>query len=90
MKRILLLLLCLGGLQAAWAQAPTITGDTMMCPYTDGTATITNGITYDSYRGFLNFGLQRMSMLRLKEQRRRPLLMTGLLMTNRYLKWWLP
>lgn len=55
MKRILLLLLCLGGLQAAWAQAPTITGDTMMCPYTDGTATITNGITYDSYQWFSKF-----------------------------------
>ncbi|RRJ89975.1 T9SS type A sorting domain-containing protein [Flavobacterium macacae] len=55
MKRILLLLLCLGGLQAALAQAPTITGDTMMCPYTDGTATITNGITYDSYQWFSKF-----------------------------------
>ncbi len=55
MKRILLLLFCLGSLQTALAQNPTITGDTMLCPWTDGTATITNGVTYDSYQWYFKY-----------------------------------
>ena len=55
MKRILLLLFCLGSLQTALAQTPTISGDTMMCPWTDGTVTITNGVTYDSYQWFSKY-----------------------------------
>lgn len=55
MKRILLLLFCLGSLQTALAQNPTISGDTMLCPWTDGTATITNGVTYDSYQWYFKY-----------------------------------
>jgi hypothetical protein len=55
MKRILLLLFCLGSLQTALAQTPTISGDTMLCPWTNGTATITNGVTYDTYQWYFKY-----------------------------------
>lgn len=55
MKRILLLLFCLGSLQTALAQNPVIEGDTMLCPWTNGTATVTNGVTYDTYQWFYKY-----------------------------------
>lgn len=55
MKKLLLLIFCLGSLQSALAQSPVISGDTMMCPWTDGTATVTNGVTYDSYQWFYKY-----------------------------------
>lgn len=42
----------------AWtvgAQNPTIEGDVMLCPYTDGTATITSETQYDSYQWYWKF-----------------------------------
>lgn len=38
-----------------FAQAPTIEGDVMLCPYTDGTATITNTDEYDSYQWYFKY-----------------------------------
>lgn len=39
----------------ATAQNPTIEGDIMMCPYTDGTASITNTTVYDSYQWYYKY-----------------------------------
>src|SRR5690606_8976997 len=36
-------------------QSPVIAGDVMLCPNTDGTATVTNGITYDSYQWYYKY-----------------------------------
>lgn len=54
MKKILLLLFVLNGLPAVFAQNPQIQGDLMLCPYTNGTATVTNPI-YDSYQWYSKF-----------------------------------
>lgn len=37
------------------AQTPTITGDTMLCPWTNGTASITTSSTYDTYQWYSKF-----------------------------------
>lgn len=37
------------------AQAPVIEGDVMMCPWTNGTATITSTETYDSYQWYYKY-----------------------------------
>ncbi len=37
------------------AQTPTIEGDLMMCPYTDGTAYITTDQEYDSYQWYFKY-----------------------------------
>lgn len=34
--------------------APVIAGDTMLCPDTNGTVTVTNGQTYDTYQWYVN------------------------------------
>ncbi len=42
----------------AWtvgAQAPVIEGDIMLCPYTNGTATITNDVEYDTYQWYSKY-----------------------------------
>ncbi len=39
----------------AWPQAPTITGDLLLCPNTDGTASITNSQVYDSYTWYWRY-----------------------------------
>lgn len=54
MKKLLLILLCLAPILSQ-AQAPTIEGDTMLCPYTDGTASITTDIEYDSYQWYSKY-----------------------------------
>jgi len=38
-----------------WSQAPTIAGDTMLCPDTNGTASVTNAQTYDSYAWYWKY-----------------------------------
>lgn len=54
MKKLLLLtILLLTGF--ARAQAPVIEGDIMMCPWTDGTATITSSETYESYQWYYKY-----------------------------------
>lgn len=45
-------------LLCAWAvgaQAPVIEGDLILCPYTNGTATITNDETYDTYQWYSKY-----------------------------------
>lgn len=54
MKKLLLILLCLAPILTK-AQAPTIEGDTMLCPYTDGTASITNDMEYDTYQWYSKY-----------------------------------
>ena len=54
MKRTLLLIFCFATFANVSAQAPEITGDVMLCPYTDGTATVTNPI-YDSYQWYSKY-----------------------------------
>ena len=54
MKKILLLLFLLNGFSTVFAQNPQIQGDLMLCPYTNGTATVTNPI-YDSYQWYSKF-----------------------------------
>ncbi|WP_185965533.1 T9SS type A sorting domain-containing protein [Flavobacterium zepuense] len=39
----------------AFAQAPTITGDILLCPYTNGTATITGSTTYTTYQWYYKY-----------------------------------
>lgn len=36
-------------------EAPIIGGDEMLCPYTNGTATVTNGTIYDSYQWYYKY-----------------------------------
>ncbi|MXN91786.1 T9SS type A sorting domain-containing protein [Flavobacterium sp. Sd200] len=52
MKRLLLFMLCLTTGLGAFAQAPVIEGDVMLCPDTNGTARITNDATYSSYQWY--------------------------------------
>ena len=54
MKRILLLILCFSGFGNLFAQNPEITGDLMLCPNTNGTATVTNPI-YDTYQWYSKY-----------------------------------
>lgn len=54
MKKLLLLtILLLSGF--ANAQAPVIEGDIMLCPWTEGTATITSSETYESYQWYYKY-----------------------------------
>lgn len=51
-----LLLICIYIISfGAFAQAPAIEGDVMLCPYTNGTATITTGQTYDTYQWYFKY-----------------------------------
>ena len=51
---MLLSILCLFGLGSCFGQTPQISGDLMLCPWTNGTATVTNPI-YDSYQWYYKF-----------------------------------
>lgn len=54
MKRTLLLIFCFATFTRMSAQAPEITGDVLLCPWTDGTATVTNPI-YDTYQWYSKY-----------------------------------
>jgi len=54
MRNFLLVLTFLCGL-AGFAQAPTIECDLMLCPYTNGTAEITNNQTYETYQWYYKY-----------------------------------
>lgn len=54
MKKALLLIVCLIGFATASAQAPQITGDLMLCPWTNGTATVTNH-PFDTYQWYSKY-----------------------------------
>lgn len=54
MKRKLLKLLLLFVSVNVFGQAPVINGDLMLCPWTDGTASVTNQ-TYDSYQWYSKY-----------------------------------
>ena len=53
--KTLLLTLTLFGFGNLLAQAPTIAGDTMLCPNTNGTASVTNALIYDSYTWYTKY-----------------------------------
>lgn len=53
-KQLLLLCMTIFSLNA-FSQAPEIDGDVLMCPWEDGTATITNNQTYDSYQWYFKY-----------------------------------
>src|SRR6478672_5674323 len=55
MKTILLFLFTGVFAISATAQAPTISGDTMLCPNTSGTASITTDMPYDSYQWYWRY-----------------------------------
>ncbi|WP_417358731.1 T9SS type A sorting domain-containing protein [Flavobacterium sp.] len=54
MKKLLLFFLCFIPLLSV-AQAPSIEGDTMLCPNTNGTVTITNDMEYDTYQWYYKY-----------------------------------
>lgn len=58
-KTLLLFTLLLGCMWGAAAQAPTIEGDIMLCPNTNGTAFIAGNTTYDTYQWQVRFYLQQ-------------------------------
>lgn len=53
-KQLLALILVVTG-SLTFAQAPTISGDTMLCPWDNGTASITSGQTYDTYQWYYKY-----------------------------------
>lgn len=55
MKLFLLFTLCFTTAFSAMAQAPVIEGDVMLCPYTNGTATVTNDVTYTTYQWYSKY-----------------------------------
>ena len=55
MKRVLLIILGCSFFTTASAQTPQIEGDTMLCPWTDGTASVVNEQEYDSYQWYSKF-----------------------------------
>lgn len=56
MKLKLLWVALLGNLLFMSAQdAPVIEGDVLLCPWTNGTATVTNGQTYDTYQWYYKY-----------------------------------
>lgn len=55
MKRKLFALLLFVLSWTVGAQAPVIEGDVMLCPYTDGTASITNDTGYDTYQWYWKY-----------------------------------
>ena len=54
MRNFLLILTFICSL-VGFAQAPTIEGDLMLCPYTNGTAEITNNQTYETYQWYYKY-----------------------------------
>src|SRR5690606_14364282 len=55
MKLKLSFLLMFLSLSQLFGQAPVISGDTMMCPYTNGTASVVGSQTYDSYQWYFKY-----------------------------------
>ncbi|WP_081621315.1 T9SS type A sorting domain-containing protein [Flavobacterium rivuli] len=55
MKFLLLMSLFFTTTFAAFAQAPVIEGDVMLCPDTNGTATVTNDVTYTTYQWYSKY-----------------------------------
>lgn len=55
MKKLLLTAFYFAATFFAAAQAPTIEGDLMLCPYDEGTATVTGGTIYDSYQWYYKY-----------------------------------
>lgn len=55
MKKNLLKILVFLFSANSFAQAPQIEGDLLLCPWTEGTATITTNQTYDSYQWFYKY-----------------------------------
>jgi len=55
MKTTLFTFLFLAFAWTVGAQNPTIEGDVMLCPYTDGTATITSDTQYDTYQWYWKY-----------------------------------
>lgn len=54
MKRILLLIFCLCTMGKSLGQTPVIQGDLMLCPWTNGTASVVNQ-TYDTYQWYSKY-----------------------------------
>lgn len=54
MKKFLLIIICFVSFLAK-AQAPVIEGDTMLCPNTNGTVSITSGGPYDTYQWYSKY-----------------------------------
>lgn len=54
MKKFLLLVLIFNGLTMSFAQNPVIEGELMLCPDTNGTATVVNQ-TYDTYQWYSKY-----------------------------------
>ncbi|NHN24566.1 T9SS type A sorting domain-containing protein [Flavobacterium jejuense] len=54
MKKFLLLLIFISGLSTSFSQNPQIQGDLMLCPWTNGTATVMNQ-TYDTYQWYYKY-----------------------------------
>lgn len=54
MKKFLLLVLIFNGLTLSFGQNPVIEGDLMLCPDTNGTATVVNQ-TYDTYQWYSKY-----------------------------------
>lgn len=52
MRLFLLFTLFITTTFSAFAQAPVIEGDVMLCPFTNGTASITNNATYTTYQWY--------------------------------------
>ena len=55
MKKFLLFIVLISGLTNSFAQSPQIDGDLMLCPWTDGTASITTAQTYDTYQWYSKY-----------------------------------
>jgi len=55
MKLFLLFTLCFTTAFSAMAQPPVIEGDVMLCPYTNGTANVTNDVTYTTYQWYSKY-----------------------------------
>lgn len=54
MKKVILLALFVFGFESAFSQNPQISGDLLICPWTNGTLSVTNQ-TYDTYQWYSKF-----------------------------------
>lgn len=55
MKKILQIIVFSIGLTNIFAQSPQIDGDLMLCPWTNGTASVTTNQTYDTYQWYYKY-----------------------------------
>lgn len=55
MKKILQLIALFSGMPFIFAQSPQIDGDLMLCPFTNGTASVTSTQTYDTYQWYSKY-----------------------------------